>query len=72
MTSLNFKADISDPQTLAAMNRAFAAEIRYTTPFRIAVALDWDYCPDGVKIREYGLGQSVTTVPGPDRPLGPA
>ena len=62
MTSLNSQADIYDPQTLAVMDQAFAAEIRYTTPFQIAVSLDWDYCPDGVKIREYGLGQSVTPL----------
>ena len=24
--------------------------------------MDWDYCPDGVKIHEYGLGQSVTPL----------
>ena len=64
MTSLNFKAEITDPQMLAVMNRAFAADIRYTTPCQIAVALDWDYCPDGVKIREYALGQSGPLVLG--------
>ena len=58
MTSLNPQADIYDPLTLAVINQAFATEIRYTTPCRIGVSLDWDYCPDGVKIREYGLGQS--------------
>jgi hypothetical protein len=58
MTSLNFRAEIDGSRTLSEMDQAFAAEIRNTTPCRIAVSLDWDYCPDGVKIHEYGLGQS--------------
>ena len=58
MASLTSEADIYDPRTLAVVDQAFVAEIRHTTPCRIGVSLNWDYCPDGVKIREYGLGQS--------------
>ena len=54
MTSPNSRADSYGP----VMDQAFDAAIRNTTPCRIAVRLDWDYCPDGVKFREYGLGQS--------------
>jgi hypothetical protein len=58
MTSLNRRADIYGLRTLSVTDQAFDVKIRNTTPARIAVSLDWDYCPDGVKIREYGLGQS--------------
>ena len=55
MASLISGADIYDPRTLAVVDQAFITEIRHTTPCQIAVSLNWDYCPDGVKIREYGL-----------------